>query len=105
MKDDPEIAKLMISCFLLIRLWIEKRQSSAEKQAVLLHIIYTLQRFFLDYPSTKNFLKLIKKAQITSKDPSKNQDSSLNANEHENGLEINGCYSERIPMPAICYLN
>lgn len=70
MKSDSEIAKLMISCFLLIRLFIEKCQSSAEKQEALSHTIYTLQLFYLDNPSTEKF-KLIKKSQITSKVASK----------------------------------
>lgn len=55
MKDNPEIAKLMNSRFLLIRLLIEECQSSVEKQATPLHTIYTLRLFFLDYTSTKNF--------------------------------------------------
>lgn len=71
MKSDSEIAKLMISCFLLIRLFIEKCQSSAEKQEALSHTIYTLQLFYLDNPSTENLFKLIKKSQITSKVASK----------------------------------
>lgn len=87
MKGNPEIAKLMISCFLLIRLRIEKHQSSAVGQEALLHTIYTLQLFFLDHPRTKNLLKLIKKTQITAKVPSKNEDSSLIADERENGLD------------------
>lgn len=81
MKGDCEIAKLMISCFLLIRLWIEKHQSSAEKQVALLHTIYTLQLFFIGYPGTKNLLKLILKSTNDIKIPQKNQDSSLIANE------------------------